>query len=169
MRPHDIPRAVCEVRVSQGMDANVLKPILHPLTLKEARVFVKRHHRHHEPPVGGLFAIGVASEGKVCGVVIVGRPVARANQDGWTAEVTRLCTLGNSNACSMLYAAAWRAVKALGYRRLITYILDSEPGTSLRAAGWRLIGQRGGGSWSCPSRPRVDTHPLEQKQLWEAV
>jgi hypothetical protein len=106
----------------------------------------------------------------VVGCVVVGRPCARGNQDGWTAEVTRLCVLdGQRNACSMLYAAAWRATKAMGYRRLITYILKSEPGVTLRAAGWRLVGERGGGSWDTPSRRRVDTHPLEQKQLWEAV
>ena len=65
--------------------------------------------------------------------------------------------------------AAWRAAKALGYRRLITYTLNTEPGTSLRGAGWKLIGERGGGSWSVPSRPRVDKHPLQMKLLWEAV
>ena len=89
-------------------------------------------------------------------------------QDGWTAEVTRLCALeGHPNACSMLYAAAWRACRALGYRRLITYTLASEHGGSVRAAGWREVGAAGGGSWSKPSRPRVDKAPLEQKTLWE--
>jgi hypothetical protein len=141
-----------------------------PLTLGEAKVFVARHHRHHKPPVGGLFAIAVNDGEAVVGCVVVGRPVARMLQDGATAEVTRLCVLeGQPNACSMLYAAAWRAAKALGYRRLITYILGSEPGTSLKAAGWKLLGARGGGSWSRENRKRVDTHPLEQKQLWEAA
>lgn len=98
-----------------------------------------------------------------------GRPVARVLQDGWTAEVTRLCTLGDKNACSMLYAASWRAARALGYRRLITYTLKSEGGASLRASGWRLVGEAGGGSWSRKNRPRVDMHPLEQKQLWEVA
>lgn len=141
-----------------------------PITLKEAMVFVTRHHRHHGAPRGGLFAIAAASEDAVRAVVIVGRPVARALQDGYTAEVTRLCALDAPNACSMLYAAAWRAARAMGYRRLITYILESERGTTLQAAGWRLVHARtGGGSWSCRSRPRVDTHPIEQKQLWEAA
>ena len=142
---------------------------IQPCTIGEAQTFVLRHHRHHGKPVGGLFAVAVGNGTEVRGVAIIGRPVARGNQDGWTAEVTRLCTLGDPNACSMLYAASWRAAKALGYRRLITYILASEPGTSLKAAGWRLIGKRGGGSWSCPSRPRVDRHPLEQKQLFEVT
>jgi hypothetical protein len=141
-----------------------------PITLKEARVFVDRFHRHHRAPQGGLFAIACAQGAEVVGVVVVGRPVARMLQDGFTAEVTRLCVLdGVKNGCSMLYAAAWRAAKAIGYTRLITYILQSESGTSLRAAGWKLIAEnRGGGLWTCPSRPRVDTHPLEQKQLWVA-
>lgn len=143
---------------------------LQPITISEAKVFVGRFHRHHKPPTGALFAIGASQDGEVVACVMVGRPVARMLQDGWTAEVIRLCaTEGARNACSMLYSAAWRAAKAMGYRRLITYILASEPGSSLKAAGWKYIGQRGGGSWSVPSRPRVDKHPLEQKQLWEAV
>ena len=118
---------------------------------------------------GGLFALAAVKGEQIVGVAIIGRPVARMLQDGYTAEVTRLCTDGTRNACSFLYGAAWRAAKALGYRRLITYILSDEPGTSLTAAGWRLIGERGGGSWSVPSRPRIDTHPLQKKLLWEAA
>lgn len=142
---------------------------LQPVTFAEACAFVRTHHRHHEPPVGWLFGCAVNDGGTVVGVAMVGRPVARMLQDGYTAEVTRLCTDGTPHAASMLYGACWRAAKALGYRRLITYILADEPGTSLRAAGWRLIGQRGGGSWSREGRPRVDTHPIGQKQLWEAA
>ena len=141
---------------------------LQPVTLTEAIAFVNQHHRHHIGPVGGLFAVGVGDGESVIGVAIVGRPVARMNQDGWTAEVTRLCTLGSKNACSMLYAAAWRAARALGYRRLITYTLDTEPGTSLRAAGWREIGAVKGRSWHTPSRPRVDKHPTQGKICWQA-
>lgn len=143
--------------------------MLQPITIGEAQRFVELHHRHHGAPVGGLFAVAVSVDESVRGVAIIGRPVARMLQDGWTAEVTRLCTLGDKNACSMLYAASWRAARALGYRRLITYTLESEGGTSLRASGWRLVGAAGGGSWSRKNRPRVDTHPLEQKQLWEVA
>ena len=91
------------------------------------------------------------------------------SDNGFTAEVTRLATNGSRNACSMLYQAAWRACRAMGYRRLITYTLPEEGGASLRGAGWKLIGQAGGGSWSRPSRPRIDTHPLQRKLLWEAA
>ena len=141
---------------------------LTPLTLKEARRFVDQHHRHHKAPQGGLFAVGVARGANVVGVAIVGRPVARHLDGGYTAEVIRLCVLeGHPNAASMLYAACWRAARAMGYRRLITYTLAQEPGTSLAAAGWRCQGEAGGGSWHRPSRPRVDTGPTGAKRLWE--
>ncbi len=140
-----------------------------PLPLDEANAFVKQHHRHHRPTVGHKFSLGVADEdGAVRGVAIVGRPVARMLDDGLTLEVNRVATDGCPNACSALYGAARRACFALGYRRLITYTLNTEPGTSLKAAGWKLLGERGGGSWSVPSRPRVDRHPLQMKFLWEA-
>lgn len=141
----------------------------YPVDLDEANAFVEQHHRHHRPVVGHKFSIGAALGEKIVGVVIVGRPVARMRDDGITLEVTRLATDGTRNACSFLYGAAARAAFALGYKRIGTYILQSEPGASLRAAGWRLIGEAGGGSWSVPSRPRVDKHPLQKKLLWEAM
>lgn len=134
-----------------------------PVDFDEACAFIEEHHRHHKPPQGHKFSIGVACGDKVVGVVIVGRPVSRAIQDGWTLEVTRLATDGTKNACSFLYAAAWRATRAMGYLKLTTCILDTEPGTSLRAAGWRCVGKSGGGSWNTPSRPRIDKHPLQGK------
>lgn len=141
---------------------------LQPITFKEASAFVRLHHRHHAPSVGHKFSIAANDGARVVGVVTVGRPVARHLDNGWTLEVTRCTTDGTKNAASLLYGAAWRATKALGYRRLITYTLVEEPGTSLRAAGWQALYQTEGGSWDCPSRPRVDTHPLGQKTLWEA-
>lgn len=138
------------------------------MSLSDAAEFCAQHHRHHKPPVGGLFAVGVAAGETVRGVAIVGRPVARGNADGWTAEVTRVATDGARNACSMLYGACWRAAKALGYRKLITYTLAEESGSSLRAAGWRTVGEVKGRTWSCTSRPRVDRHPLQNKIRWEA-
>ena len=137
------------------------------MELADANAFVAQHHRHHKPVVGHKFSLGAVLEGDLVGVVIVGRPVSRMRDDGNTLEVTRLCTTGAKNACSFLYGAAARAAFALGYRRLGTYILKSEDGASLRASGWRLIGERGGGSWSAPSRPRTDKHPTERKLLFE--
>lgn len=142
---------------------------LQPITYKEACVFIEKHHRHHLPPQGWKFGIAVNNGEKIVGVVTVGRPVARHFDDGWTLEVTRCCTDGTKNAASCLYGAAWRAVKAMGYKRLITYTLQSEPGTSLKAAGWKKVRQTRGGSWNCKSRPRVDKHPTEPKILWETV
>lgn len=141
-----------------------------PVPLDQANAFVKQHHRHHQPVVGHKFSLAVAdADGAVRGVAIVGRPVARRLDDGWTLEVNRVATDGCENACSALYGAAWRAAKALGYRRLITYTLTTEPGTSLKAAGWKVIGETPGRSWSVKSRPRVDKHPLQGRLIWEAV
>lgn len=148
------------------------------IELGEANAFVEAHHRHHMPVVGHLFSLGVVAvqvdpadgllKDKIVGVSIVGRPVSRMRDDGETAEVTRLCTDGTKDACSFLYGASARAAFALGYKRIGTYILNSEPGTSLRAAGWKLIGEVEGRSWSCPSRPRIDKHPTQGKLLFEA-
>lgn len=138
------------------------------MTLREARAFVDRLHRHHPAPQGGLFAIGCVRGVTVAGVAIVGRPIARQLADGYTAEVTRLCTDGTPNACSMLYGASWRAARAMGYRRLVTYTLASEPGASLRAAGWRDVARTKPEGWSRPSRPRVDLQPAQEKIRWEA-
>jgi len=138
-----------------------------PITQREAFAFIERHHRHHRPPRGSLFQVAVSDGYEVCGVAVVGRPVARMAQDGWTAEVVRVATDGTRNACSALYGACWRAAKALGYRRLITYTLPEEGGASLRGAGWTCLGKRGGGSWSREGRPRVDLHPTQVKLGWE--
>jgi len=139
-----------------------------PCTLRAANIYVKENHRHHKPPQGARFALAVADEsGELRGVAMVGTPVARMLNDGWTAEVVRVATDGCPNACSALYGAAWRAARALGYKRLITYTLQEEGGASLRGAGWTCIGEAGGGSWSRKSRPRVDEHPLQVKMRWE--
>ena len=141
-----------------------------PVTLSDAHEFVRQHHRHHRPSVGGLFAVAAACDGVVVGVAVIGRPVARRLQDGWTAEVTRVATDGTRNACSILYGAAWRACRALGYRRLVTYTLPEEGGGSLRGAGWKCLGQagkKGGGGGDCATRPRVDRHPTQEKLRWE--
>ena len=138
-----------------------------PISFAEAAAFVLNHHRHHTPPRGHKFSIGAADGEALVGVVIVGRPVSRIRDDGSTLEVTRLCTVGHSNACSFLYGRAARAAFALGYQRIGTYILKSEPGTSLAAAGWKLIAETSGGSWDTPSRPRIDKHPTQPKLLFE--
>jgi hypothetical protein len=151
-----------------GRDIAV-KLYLTKIELKEANEFVAALHRHHKPVVGHKFSLGAIADGKLVGVAIVGRPVARMRDDGTTLEVTRLCTDGTRNACSFLYGASARAAFALGYRRIGTYILASEPGASLMGAGWRLMGERGGGSWSRGTRPRTDKAPTESKLLFEVT
>lgn len=137
------------------------------IKLSEANAFVEAHHRHHKPVIGHLFSLGAVLDGNLVGVAIVGRPVARMRDDGETAEVTRLCTDGTDNACSFLYGAAARAAFALGFKKIGTYILATEKGGSVRGAGWKLIGETKGGSWSRADRMRTDKHPTAPKLLFE--
>lgn len=129
------------------------------------------HHRHHRSVQGAKFAIAVALPGSdgICGVAIVGRPVARHLDDGWTLEVTRLCTNGAPNACSKLRRRL-EGGQGTGLHAADHLLLPEEGGASLRAAGWRLVGTRGGGAWSRPSRRRADTpeHLRGPKCLWQA-
>jgi len=140
---------------------------IQPISFEEACTFVKKYHRHHKPTVSWKFGCAVNDGSKVVGVVVVGRPVSRVYDDGWTLEVTRCCTDGTPHVASKLYAAAWRAARALGYRKLITYTLESEPGTSVVAAGFRFVHKTKCDTWDTPARPRVDKHPIEVKKLWE--
>ena len=137
-----------------------------PIELKAANEFLAAHHRHHPGVYRDKFRIGAEMNGRLVGVVHVGRPVARHLDDGMTVEVVRLCTDGTRNACSFLYAKAARVAKEMGYRRILTYILDTESGDSLRAAGWILDGITQGGGWSRPSRPRDTKAPTCPKQRW---
>ncbi len=148
-----------------------------PLHFGQAAAFVAEHHRHHKPPPGAKFVLGVAreSDSELVGVAMVGRPVARHYDDGLTLEVNRTCTDGTPNANSCLYGAAWRAAQALGYRRLITYTQEGESGISLRAAGWRVVGEREArGSWAEASVKLRHIRDIDgsggvQRTIWEAV
>lgn len=137
-----------------------------PLELKEANAFVENTHRHHPAVHRDKFRIGCKVDGRLIGVVQVGRPVSRHMDDGQTVEVVRLCTDGTENACSFLYSRAARIAKEMGYRRIITYILEDEEGGSLKAAGWRFDGQTTGGKWDRPSRHRESKAPTCKKQRW---
>jgi hypothetical protein len=128
---------------------------LRPIRLRDAAAYIEGVHRHHAPPRGYKFAVGVADDEGLRGVATAGRPVARHLDDGWTLEVTRVATDGTPNACSMLYGACWRAARALGYTRIVTYTQAGETGASLRAAGYTAVvelGPRTG--WDTPSRHR---------------
>ena len=142
-----------------------------PVSQRIARECVLRWHRHNPPPRGDIFRVGVATEdGTLVAVGIAGRPVARRLNNGQTLEVTRVAADGTRNATSMLYGALARAAFALGYTRVITYTQANEPGTSLRAAGYRVVAHRPAHrGWNRPSRPRDDAHRgLGQRTLWEA-
>lgn len=142
---------------------------LTPVSLAEANAFVAQHHRHHRPVTGHKFSIGCTADGRLVGVAIVGRPVSRYLDNGLTLEVNRLCTDGTKNACSMLYAAAWWAARAMGYQKIITYTLDTESGASLRAAGWTCAGLAGGKRWTGSRRPAADLYLAQMKYRYEKV
>jgi hypothetical protein len=141
-----------------------------PTRHRDARQFVAAWHRHLPPPAGAVFCLGVADGlGVLHGVAMVGRPVARHFDDGRTLEVNRTATDGTPNANSLLYAAAWRAAKALGWCRLITYTQHGETGASLRGAGWQVVGERQARpGWHTPSRPRDNRADHLPRTLWEA-
>ncbi|MDR0654630.1 MAG: hypothetical protein LBG12_15170 [Synergistaceae bacterium] len=142
-----------------------------PVTLREARQFVKTHHRHNSEPSGHKFSIGLKEDGQLIGVVTAGQPIARANDDGYTLEITRCCVLeGRRNANSMLYAAAIRAARAMGFRRILTYTLPEESGASLKAVGFQSDGLRRHNSngWNMPGRARKtpERYPYGPKIRW---
>lgn len=128
---------------------------IRPCDYKTAKAFVGQNHRHNKPPPGHKFSIACYDNDRLCGVCMVGRPVARHLDDGLTLEINRCCTDGTYNACSILYGTACRAAKALGYKRIYTYTLQSEPGTSLKASNWICDGEAGSEqNWNVKSRPR---------------
>jgi hypothetical protein len=142
-----------------------------PCSIKQANAYVQRVHRHHGPIPVARLALAVADEaGMIRGVAIIGRPCNTTLDDNWTLEVRRVCTDGCPNACSALYGAAWKAVRAIGYRRLITYTLPEEGGASLRAVGWKPVEGCGGRSWNHKKRERKsDPVFLVKKTRWEIV
>lgn len=152
---------------------------IRPMTLKRANQFVIAFHRHHKQVQGCKFAIGLFWGEQLCGIAITGRPSGRHLDDGLTAEVQRLCVKsGVKNGCSMLYSACSKVAKAMGYRKIITFILMSETGISLKASGWKLEEENvGGKSWNSSKKiKRSDKiinlfgeekkYPAEFKQRW---
>lgn len=153
---------------------------IRPITLRAANAYVAQHHQHHrhnQPTNGHKWSVACYDGDRLCGVAIAGQPVARKLDDGLTVEIRRVCTDGTYNACSILYGACARIARDMGYKRVVTYTLISEPGTSLKASGFMNCGEAGGTSWDMPSRPRevVQTtlfgterkYPNEKKIRWE--
>lgn len=148
-----------------------------PISLAQANAFVIENHRHHDKVQGHKFSEGCYEGDKLVGVAVVGRPVSRYLDNGETLEVTRLCTDGTYNACSILYARCSRIAKDMGYKKIITYILDTENGSSLKASGWNCEEENvGGGNWDCKARPReiIEVnlfgekmkYPINKKRRW---
>lgn len=141
------------------------KMVIRPVTFKIASDFIKSHHRHHGATVGCKFCIGLFDGDRLVGVAVCGRPVSRYLDDGLTCEINRLCTDGTYNACSMLYGASCRVAKAMGYKKIVTYILESENGASLKASNFICEGVAGGTHWT-GKRNRGQLIPAEMKTRW---
>ena len=154
-----------------------------PISLKDANAYVSDYHRHNIPTNGHKWSVSCWDGDRLAGVAIAGRPIARCLDDGGTIEIRRVCTDGTRNACSILYGACARIAKDMGYKRVITYTLESEPGTSLRASGFIDCGEAGGGNWDTPNRKRElmtsqltlfgliekQKYSCEMKRRWEKV
>ena len=136
-----------------------------PITFRQASDFINLYHRHHNATVGHKFSVGLYEGEQIIGCAVCGRPVSRYLDDGLTCEINRLCTDGTYNACSMLYGACCRIAKDMGYRKIITYILQSEPGTSLKANGFLCDGEAGGTHWT-GERNKGQEIPAEMKTRW---
>lgn len=151
-----------------------MKLVAVPISQREACEFVGNFHRHNKPPQGAVFAVGVSDGGRLVGVAVAGRPVARRLDDGLTLEVTRCCVLDGApkGSNSFLYARCWNAARELGYQRMVTYTLTCESGASLRGAGWKPLacspGWAVGKGWT--SRAGREWQPVigQQKIRWEA-
>lgn len=142
---------------------------IRPCHIKEARDYVKEHHRHSIPPVGGKFAVACYDGDRLCGVAIAGRPVSRHSDDGRTLEILRCCTDGTYNACSKLYGACCSIGFDMGYDRIITYTLETESGSSLRASGFMFDGKAGGKQWTGSRRREYYISPDVMKHRWVKI
>jgi hypothetical protein len=141
-----------------------------PLHLKEANAFIASHHQHSIPTVGCKFAIAAIDADRIVGVAVAGRPIARMADDGFTLEILRVCTDGTRNANSFLYSRVARIARLMGYRQVITYTLDHESGSSLRACGAKPTACGRAGEWNCKSRPRKSQPVYSQEKIrWELM
>lgn len=141
---------------------------IRPITLKAANAFVNEYHRHHHGTVGCKFSVGLFEGDEMVGAAVCGRPVSRRLDNGEICEINRLCTQGGANACSMLYGACCRIAKEMGYKKIITYILKSESGVTLRASNFTCEGIAGGTHWT-GRRDKKQDIPYELKTRWSRV
>lgn len=139
---------------------------IRPTHLREANEYVKQWHRHNLPCVGGKFAVACYDDGRLCGVAICGRPTARNADNGTTLEIYRNCTDGTKNACSKLYGACVRIAKDMGYKKIITYILESENGASVKASNFIWEGKAGLKKQTGQRQTEKKVSPSEYKQRY---
>lgn len=137
-----------------------------PITFRAASDYINTYHRHHKATVGCKFCLGCYAGDKLVGVAVCGRPVSRYLDDGETCEINRVCTDGTYNACSKLYGACCRVAREMGYKKIITYTLQSEPGTSLKASNFSSDGIAGGTHWTGNRNTRPEE---EMKTRWSKV
>lgn len=141
------------------------------LSINRARLYLSDHHRHLPTVTGAILAIGCYDQSstppRLCGILLLGRPIARLGDDGETADVTRCATDGTPNAGSALYARARRVCQALGLKGPHTHTLPEESGASLRGAGWVELEPTKGGEWSRDGRERAE-HLPGVKRRWVA-
>lgn len=156
-------RELAECSCGRGTEMSKLHIV--PCTIKEASDFVNKYHRHHNASVSGKFCIAVGDDTIIHGVAMCGRPVSRMLDDGFTIEINRVCTDGEPNACSMLYGACCRIAKAMGYSKIVTYTLESECGSSLKASNFQCEGRAGGTHWN-GIRNKGQGIPNEMKNRW---
>lgn len=156
-------KPICE-KIMGKMNKRQIRPI----TLKTANDFVNKYHRHHNGTIGCKFAIGLFEDDKIIGAAICGRPVSRYLDYGEICEINRVCTLGDENACSMLYGACSRIAKNMGYKKIITYTLKSESGITLKASNFSCDGVAGGTHWT-GKRDREQAIPHELKIRWSKI
>lgn len=139
-----------------------------PISLQQANEFIAQHHRHHEPVVRDKFRVACELDGKLVGVAQLARPNSRFLDNGRIIEVVRLCTDGTPDAASFLYSRAARIAREMGYHKIITYILDTESGTSLVASGWHKEDDVRGKVWNRPGKPVMEEEPVN-KQRWAKI
>lgn len=159
----------------RGAHPKTMSLRIKPLTLSQANELVEKWHRHHKKVQGHRFSLGLWDESinDYVGAAIVGRPVCNNVEQYGVAEVTRLVTNGTKNACSALYGACARVAKEMGFQKIQTYILQDEPGTSLKACGWSKEADTGTSNYHLSRKDKcqrtINTLASGPKQRWAKV
>lgn len=144
-------------------------PYIIPLTLAQANSFAAKQRENYRPFRGRRFAIGCAMDEKLVGIVILGKPVDEALDDGLTLAVNYIHATGGRTAYGMLYGAAARAAKALGYCRIIAFLPENISSSGLRAAGWKCAGPVESGKPQAPKKLRYEQRLMVRRRKAEEL